>query len=322
VYKDWIVACDNALSCTAVSLQPDREGEWGVYGLVVTRGPAADDAPVLRFIIDQDTPPSSVDIALDGKVLTKGKVEESEVSLSGPVALEVARAATRGSKLELSNGTASLGDLSLSGLSAALRYMDAQQTRANGVTAFVARGSKPATAVKQPPALPVIKAVAITLQTEIEPLRPAELTRAIKAGGCEEELDREQVILRGVELSPLDAEHTLVLLPCGAGAYQSWSSVLIARGKVGSREFTPAPFDNKEAIDSATGVPVLTEASWDPKTGRLYDSSRGRGVGDCGSSSTHVWDGSRFRLVNAQAMPECRGSLERITIWRADVSAP
>jgi hypothetical protein len=88
--------------------------------------------------------------------------------------------------------------------------MDAQQGRADGATALVARGAKPATVIEPPPVLPVIKAVIATEQAEVEPLQPEELTRAVKAGGCEAELVREQVPLRGIDL--------LSALPASSGS--------------------------------------------------------------------------------------------------------
>jgi hypothetical protein len=32
-----------------------------------------------------------------------------------------------------------------------------------------------------------------------------------------------------------------------------------------------------------------------------------------------VWDGAMFRLTSATAMGECRGSVDWIPIWRAEV---
>jgi len=51
----------------------------------------------------------------------------------------------------------------------------------------------------------------------------------------------------------------------------------------------------------------------------LNSYNKGRGLGDCGNAETYVWDGATFRLVQAYAMSECRGSTEWLTIWRAKV---
>jgi hypothetical protein len=34
---------------------------------------------------------------------------------------------------------------------------------------------------------------------------------------------------------------------------------------------------------------------------------KGRRLGDCGSAENYVWYGNKFRLIDAGAMPECRG---------------
>jgi hypothetical protein len=38
--------------------------------------------------------------------------------------------------------------------------------------------------------------------------------------------------------------------------------------------------------------------------------NKGRGIGDCGSTSDWVWDGRAFRMVGAKSMPECHGVAE------------
>ena len=58
-------------------------------------------------------------------------------------------------------------------------------------------------------------------------------------------------------------------------------------------------------------------AYWDEGTRRLASFFKGRGLGDCGAGQEWAWDGEMFRLIHAEAMGECRGSTDYITIWRA-----
>jgi hypothetical protein len=107
---------------------------------------------------------------------------------------------------------------------------------------------------------------------------------------------------------------TLVLLPCGAGAY-NFSSVpfIVTSGKPAIAHFDSAP-----GFEDGEGAPTtLVNAEWDAKTGRLASFAKDRGLGDCGSSETYVWDGATFRLVAATRMRECRGSVNWLTVWRA-----
>src|SRR3546814_12513775 len=61
---------------------------------------------------------------------------------------------------------------------------------------------------------------------------------------CSSDLcDAEFNVNQKPELYPLDRNRTLVMLPCGAGAYNFSSAALIATGKFGKREFTAPIFD-------------------------------------------------------------------------------
>jgi hypothetical protein len=81
----------------------------------------------------------------------------------------------------------------------------------------------------------------------------------------------------------------------------------------------PAEFDFGPGFSQTDGVPLLSNATWDAQKGELASFSKGRGLGDCGSAETYVWDGRRFRLTYQIAMAECRGVLDWIPVWRAEV---
>ena len=49
----------------------------------------------------------------------------------------------------------------------------------------------------------------------------------------------------------------------------------------------------------------------------VAEDMKGRGLGDCGTRRTYVWDGARFRLTFQAQMDECRGSIDWIPTWRA-----
>jgi hypothetical protein len=58
-------------------------------------------------------------------------------------------------------------------------------------------------------------------------------------------------------------------------------------------------------------------ARWNPARESLSSFARGRPLGDCGTSETYVWDGTMFRLIQARAMPVCRGAWEWPVLWSA-----
>jgi len=111
-----------------------------------------------------------------------------------------------------------------------------------------------------------------------------------------------------------------VLIACGTGAYNVTNVPFIATRQGREIRIEPAPFDLAlEEHELEGGRRMLVNAFWDPATMTLSDFSKGRGLGDCGSRSSHGWDGRRFRLTAREEMPECRGSIVYVTTWRADV---
>jgi hypothetical protein len=102
--------------------------------------------------------------------------------------------------------------------------------------------------------------------------------------------------------------------PCGNGAYNYFSSAYVVDERGRAR---PAPFDH--AAGNIEGFDSLVNAAWVAETRTLSTFGKGRGLGDCGTGQDYVWDGKRFRLVQQQAMPECRGSMDYIATWRATV---
>jgi hypothetical protein len=93
---------------------------------------------------------------------------------------------------------------------------------------------------------------------------------------------------------------------------------VLRRGAKGV-EARVADFDLAKEWWGEEGHPVLINSEWDSKRRLLTSFSKGRGLGDCGLGQDFAWDGTRFRLVRQIEMGECRGSLDYITTWRADV---
>src|SRR5262249_7787813 len=139
-------------------------------------------------------------------------------------------------------------------------------------------------------------------------LSPEEQIAATKFAGCADlgEPSRE------VSVHSLSTTQMLLLVPCGSGAYNFSSVALIATGAGGRRSYAMAQVDEASA--------ELINTDFDPGTGRLSSSYMSRGLGDCGESHDYVWDGTMFRLVEVQAMNECRGSYNWIILWRARVT--
>lgn len=293
---------------------PENASEPAAVSLSIRRdaGAAADPDASLRL-----TEPHKgvLTVLIDGRQAATLSIREDEAVLSGAQGAALVRAIARGGTMEVRLGTKVLARPSLAGSGAALRYMDARQGRAGTVTALIAGGPLAASAVKAAPSLPVIKSVPIVAGVSAPPLWREELARAGKLAGCTEEMDQGPE----VERHPLSRTQTLVLIPCGSGAYNMNSVPLIATGIAGRRTFTVARFDFAPGFAVEAGPAMLVNAGFEPARLELSSYAKGRGIGDCGSAETYVWDGAMFRLIDASAMGECRGAWKWITTWRATV---
>ena len=306
-FQDWTVGCDNGRACHAVALIPE---DWPDDALTmsVRRGPAATDAPALAIELGSDSNPAW--LSADGKRLA--------VRLVGAEGLTGIAAADTAAMIGVLRSAAAIevhsadggphGTGSLKGASAALLYMDEQQRRTGTPTALVRRGTG-APAATSPPlpmvtALPVSRARPVMLSASaIRALRDKHGCAIGEVGGPDE-----------AESAALAAGETLLLLACGSGAYNvSYVPFVVRRG--GRAEI--APFDHRPGWWAEEGKPMLVNAAWDSKRGLLSSFSKGRGLGDCGTTSEYAWDGRAFRLVAQAEMGECRGSTDYITTWRA-----
>jgi hypothetical protein len=110
---------------------------------------------------------------------------------------------------------------------------------------------------------------------------------------------------------------TLVLMSCGAGAYNFNSLPLIAWREGRTIRIEEADFDVDKLETSTERLQhLITNAQWNPARNGIEEYSKGRGLGDCGVRATYVWDGQGFRLADQMEMSECRGTYQYLTTWR------
>ena len=310
VYGDWIVGCDNGRACQAVGLVPE---DWpdNAATIVLRRGPEAGAVPEISFDLDGS---EAVALEADGKRL-KARLIASDAKVAPADVPEVIGAIRSAKQLKILGATgAPVGTVSLKGASAALLYMDDRQLRVGTVTAVVRPGIRPASAVPAPPALPVVRAVPLTRAPPIA-VGSARINALRKQRGC---TIGEVGGPDSAEVYPLSASQSLILLACGSGAYNVTHVPLVATRRGRAIDIAIAPFDANPGWWE-DGKPFLINADWDPAGGLLGSFTKGRGLGDCGTSSSYAWDGRRFRLVEESTMGECRGSVAYITVWRAKV---
>ena len=309
-FQDWTVACDNGFACEAVALLP-ADVEWEEWiTLMLRRGAGPGDRPEL-ILQGLEQAPSA--LLADGRAIAARFTGTDDGFIVQADERALIDALVSGHLLTVRvPNTARHWSVSLAGSGAAMLYMDERQRRLDTVTALVRRGSAPASAVPPPP-LPQVRIAPAATDRPIA-IDTALVARFRRQFECEEYDTRGP---EAVETEQIATGRTLVLIPCGSGAYNFSSVPLIAQRRGGRVVAEVAAFDHQWGI-AAEGHPTLVNASWDPEARRLREYSKARGLGDCGSRSEYAWDGTRFRLVRQEEMEECRGSLYYVTTWRAE----
>lgn len=306
-FKDWTVVCDNVRTCEAAGFGSEDSDLSAVLRL--SRAGTA-DAPA-RIEIDLPNEPhrKPVTLAVDGRPVITVPAPASggglTVAVGNAQVGPLLGAARNGATLSIRSADGELGQVSLAGMVAALRYVDDQQKRAGTVTAMVAKGAAPAAGVPAPPAAPVIRTAPAIAQTAL----PTKPPTAVLALGRKAECDAGPEADIKPEAYRLSADKVLWQVPCGGGAYNA-DSLFVIVDKSG--KISPASLEGDDGL--------ATNAEYDPKTRILSAHSKGRGVGDCGDSSQWVWTGQSFELSQATTMPVCRGyGYDWPVVFRAEV---
>jgi hypothetical protein len=308
-FKDWTVVCDNLHNCEADGFAVDDVDKPAVLRL--TRGGAPGASAKIAIVLLDDTsqvkPGAPLSLVVDERpVLTVPFGDESTATLAAAQVGPLLGAARNGATLSIRQGDDALGVVSLAGMLAALRLVDEQQGRAGTVTAMVAKGPKPQSAVPPQPALPVVHPAPAVAQTDL----PAKPPAGVRALAAKAECDNARDLNGSTpEAHRLSASQILWQIPCWSGAYNYSSLFVIVDGKGGARI---APL---EGADDGTAV----NATYDPKTRILDAYDKGRGVGDCGGSNAWAWTGQAFVLTHAASMPVCRGQADWPTWYQAKV---
>ena len=315
-HKDWAAACDNSFSCEAISLLGDSQDE-SIPTVKVVR--SSDSAVTTEVKISLAEPKGErYRILIDGRPVANGALAKGEypIRLQGADAMRLVRAMGHGRKLVVRGAdNAPLGELSLKGTAAAFTHIDVVQNRARTRNALFASGRK--TLAPKTAPVPTIPAQRIGKQ-EVIPDAGA-IVGLVESSACAETrvgVTEDAAYSLGKQAGTYKA---LVILSCGNGPYNFSSAPFVGTSSDGKKwKFSPARFDYPVEADARLGgIHLLVNSSWDAETQQISSYAKGRGSGDCGSAETYIWDGDMFRLVDAFAMEECRGSTEWMRLWRA-----
>jgi hypothetical protein len=318
-FRDWAVACDNSLSCKAVALVPEGEPIEERLALAISRNSV--DGNIAVTLIADAAKNDRYRLIIGRRIVDSGNMAtagDGTVELTGDKALKVARAIARGLQLRLEDGNGTmLGKASLVGSTAALRHIDKVQNRAGTPQAIVSIGKKRS----RPLSASVPKIAAQRIGAEGPIPEAGTIIKIVESSGCAAnrfETSEDSAYSLGRINGVAKA---LILVSCGSGAYNRASLAYIAnQGANGSWAYEPARFDLEPPSAGEKGRPFLSNVGWSRESQMLSGFAKARGLGDCGSSENFTWDGATFRLVEANGMAQCRGSLDWMRLWRADVT--
>lgn len=299
-HKNWELACDNTLTCRIAGYAKEEDPSGSV---LITRSAGANAIPTGEVTLgdteeDENAKPvSKLTLWIDGKIAGDIAADESNWRLSESQTLAVIKAIKGNGKVEFKGGHAPFL-LSGDGAFAVMLKADDVQGRIGTPGALTKKGDKPESSVAQAIAAPTIQAAKVS-SGEARPLTAAEIA-ALKSrllatvnhnddDGCDSLFSTEESSdSYRPALTPLDDRHVLLSALCWRAAYNEgigyWTIDRQLKGK-----------------------PVLVTASGtDYEKGEIYAGQKGRGIADCISSESWIWDGEAFRKSREATTGMCR----------------
>lgn len=290
---DWQLACDNTRTCRAAGYPPQTE----VLGIsVLLTRPAGPGAPVGGRLMpreyDVTEPPGTMRLVVDDVDLGPLEIdpESGTAELDERQVAALLRALPRDSRIAaVADRDGTRWPLSDRGAAAVLLKMDEFQGRLGTPGALVRRGDRDEDAVPPALAAPVLRAAAVP-PTRPDDRRVADdpSLHAALRGTLPRDDRCDGFDQAPVSVHRLDEERLLVSQLCWRAAYNEGHGYWVVRDR--------APYRPQ----------LVTLSGTDYDAGWLWASHKGRGLGDCFSSASWVWDGRRFVQAGESSTGLCR----------------
>lgn len=299
-FRDWLADCRADGYCSATAYVNPSPGNGTVADYVLRIGRHAEET---YWEVSLSTVATMADAALPFEVSVDGVVESfagpAEVAAYGSindffllgrkaqaVMDRLAPGATMAFAFTDTEGTAQRAEFSLSGLTASLIWIDEKQGRL---------GSER-----------VAEAAPVGLAPVGESAAGAVPPALLAQHQADTECGLASDIVNGadIEVVSLSDQATLYLLPCWSGAYNfGWKAYV----EQFEGEYALAAFPEFSPDTGWTATTSLVNYAWDDAEKTVSTFNKGRGIGDCGTAGTWVWDEYRFRLVEFRAKSDCDG---------------
>ena len=325
VSDDWQVVCDNTLTCRAAGYSDDA-AQW--RGSILMTIGAGEKIPSTEVVLNYwDWSPSDEDMAqvdvlnspveLWLKDRFYGEVKDSK--LTNAQTMQLINYAKKSSKIvfKIDDYHWQISD---KGMAAVLLKLDETQGRVGSSLALVSKNNAKRQTLKSAKAMPKIYAVApypiseysgddfATMTDEqkyYEQIRgrynkqwQSKMSAWVLPTLDEEDRDTCNVLTsdddwfdkknKVWQFTPIDENHTLASHPCWTGAYNFGSGYWL--------------IDNNRPNKPK----LITLSGSDYSAGEISAAHKGRGLGDCWSMESWVWDGRNFSRTLEQTTGLCR----------------
>jgi invasion protein IalB len=306
-FRDWQVNCSSALTCRLTPTLPD---DAPFYAFTFSRSNAP-DAPVELTVGFRETLPDAsarMDIEItDGPALSlefaeaERREDYSELHFEDDAVLRsLIEAMKNGTEMTVSissDDPSAITEVSLSGVTASLLFIDESQDRLERTDALQAIGDR------EPPTSSPISA--ITSFDELPAHIAADFTDDM--GYCGGLDDDRFAAMEGVLVDRGD-EGVMLLLPCGLGGAYNFPYAVYIGGELATVRARDFPVMGEDGPQSE---PFAYNIDFDQTTDRITSFFKGRGIGDCGTLS--VWSvandgyGPSLTLVEQRVKDDCDG---------------
>lgn len=300
-HHDWMLACDNTRTCRAAGYQAD-DGDSAPVSVLLTRkaGPGTPvQAELMLGSYDGDAElPQTLRLQINGSDLGTLPLAGESATLSATQTSALLAALHRDSAIVAAGDNGKRWTLSDQGASAVLLKMDEFQGRLGTAGALIRKGTRNEDGVL--PALPVptvtLAALPPTTATDTALAASPELRAALAAATSADDCDAlgpdASPLLdddaRALHVTRLSKDKLLVSMLCWRGAYNEGSGYWVVNAR--------APYQ-----------PLLVTTLGGDDDGRtITAANKGRGLGDCWSTTAWGWNGSAFVKTADASTGLCR----------------
>lgn len=282
-HKDWDLICDNTLTCRAVGYAANDTENGATVLLTRAAGPntqVKNQVMLAHYDDNGGDNSQSPTLMIDNQGLGQLSESQDESWQMNDAQFAAFLTALRQDKPIAFEDSKQQYSLSGAGSSAVLLKMDDVQGRVGTPGALVKKGQKDESTVSPPLEEPVITQAPVQdssvrdMSTEEEALiKPAlmKLITADKDNQCSEDM-----LAQKWQIARLNDSQSLVKASCWMAAYNEGDIYYLI------------------SHDMKTAPQLVSDSANDYSDGVVYYSMKGRGLGDCWSHQSWVWDGKTF----------------------------